>query len=171
MTTDETKAPLPDIVEAALIDCQKGKYFMSPDWGLPAKCPVDIIRAHIAALEASLNSAVSAHQACLDEKNEKIAELEAEIELQKDLRQRAQDITDRSLMQMHHYETLAAKSAANVYVLQEENKRLREALLKYASAKVTCEFVDGGSRTFEVHENCEKWAKEALAQTDGKAGE
>ncbi len=57
-----------------------------------------------------------------------IAALEAEVELQKDLRQHSQDITDRSLAQMRYYETLAAKSAAKLYSLQEGDKRLREAL-------------------------------------------
>jgi len=56
-----------------------------------------------------------------------ISALEAEIELQKDLRQRSQDITDRSLVQMRYYETLAAKSAAKLYSLQEGDKRLRSA--------------------------------------------
>lgn len=64
----------------------------------------------------------------------------------------------------------AKRIRAHIAALEADNERLREALQKYASAKVTCEFVDEDSRTFEVHESCEKWAQEALAQTDGKVG-
>ena len=57
-----------------------------------------------------------------------------------------------------------AKRIAN---LATENKRLREVLTKYATADVTCSYVEVSSRAYEVHEHCEKWAQAALAQTDG----
>lgn len=145
MTTDETKAPLPDDVRdaalKALHDLESNDYWRRGDF---SDCH-DKIRAYIAAREA-------------------------EIELQKDLRQRAQDITDRSLARTHHYETLAAKSAANVYALQEANQRLREALYRYSQFDWSCVEKDVGHGPESL-----SWladiANEALAQVDGKAGE
>ncbi len=60
---------------------------------------------------------------------------------------------------------------AHIASLEADNKRLREALTKYATADVTCSYVEVSSRAYEVHEHCEEWAQAALAQTDGKVGE
>lgn len=94
----------------------------------------------------------------LAQRDDRIEELELSLK-------NVQDQCDFYEGEMYQNEDAVARDANRIAELEAEVKRKDEALNKYASAyEVTCTYSNyPNSRSYDVYEHCEKWAREALA--------
>lgn len=102
--------------------------------------------------------AAEALRLAIAQRDERIKELELSLK-------NVQDQCDFYEGEMYQNEDAVARDANRIAELEAEVKRKDEALNKYASASdVTCTYSNyPNSRSYDVYEHCEKWAREALA--------